>query len=299
MQTGILDAVPAQARHLFFSLKPNAGASAVRAALAALAAVANGCDVVAGVGAPAVALLGARIAGLHPFPALCTNGTEAITIPCSQAALWCWLRADAEAGAGDLLHRGRHIERLLAPAFTLDQALDVFRHGSGRDLTGYEDGTENPQGDAAHAAAFVQDGGAGMKAGSFAAFQHWQHDFTAFDAMPATAQDDAIGRRKLDNEELLDAPASAHVKRTAQESFDPEAFVLRRSMPWVEGARAGLAFLAFGHSLDAFEAQLRRMAGLEDGIVDALFQFSRPLSGAYFWCPPVRDERLDLRALGL
>lgn len=303
MQTGILDAVPAHARHLFFNLQPNVGASAVRAALAAFGAIANGRDVVAGVGAHTVALLGARIVGLRPFAALCTNGQEAITIPCTQTALWCWLRSDAQADAGDLLHRGRYIERLLAPAFTLDQALDVFRHGSGRDLTGYEDGTENPQGDAARAVAFVQDGEVGVKvrvkAGSFAAFQQWQHDFTAFDAMPAAAQDDAIGRRKSDNEELEDAPASAHVKRTAQESFEPEAFVLRRSMPWVEGARAGLAFLAFGNSFDAFEAQLRRMAGLEDGIVDALFQFSRPVSGAYFWCPPVRDETLDLRVLGI
>ena len=311
MQTGILEAVPAQARHLFFNLEPHAEAASVRAALAVLRAAANGRETVAGIGAPTAALLNAGVAGLRRFPALRTAGEEGITIPSTQTALWCWLRADALAGAkadsqhsaqgdaGDLLHRGRHLERLLAPAFVLDQALGVFRHGGGRDLTGYEDGTENPQGDAARAAAFVQDGGAGMKVGSFAAFQQWQHDFTAFDAMPAAAQDDAIGRRKSDNEELDDAPASAHVKRTAQESFDPEAFVLRRSMPWVEGARAGLAFLAFGHSLDAFEAQLRRMAGLEDGIVDALFGFSRPVSGAYFWCPPVRDARLDLRALGL
>ena len=112
-------------------------------------------------------------------------------------------------------------------------------------------------------------------------------------------QDNAIGRRKSDNQELDDAPESAHVKRTAQESFDPEAFVLRRSMPWVEGAHAGLAFLAFGKTLDAFEVQMRRMAGLEDGIVDALFQFSQPLSGAYFWCPPLRDGKLDLRSLGV
>ena len=50
----------------------------------------------------------------------------------------------------------------------------------------------------------------------------------------------------------------------------------------------------------AFEAQMRRMAGLDDGITDALFRFTHPLTGAYFWCPPVAtDGRLDLRALGL
>jgi putative iron-dependent peroxidase len=108
-----------------------------------------------------------------------------------------------------------------------------------------------------------------------------------------------IGRRRDDNVELADAPPSAHVKRTAQESFAPEAFVVRRSMPWAEGAHAGLVFVAFGRSFDAFEAQLRRMVGGEDGISDALFRFTRPLTGAYYWCPPVTSQgRIDLRALG-
>ena len=118
-----------------------------------------------------------------------------------------------------------------------------------------------------------------------------------FEAMSSDAQDHAIGRRQSDNEEIDDAPLSAHVKRTAQESFTPEAFVLRRSMPWAENGQAGLMFLAFGHSFDAFEAQLRRMSGLEDGIVDGLYRISTPLTGGYYWCPPVIGGHLDLSAL--
>ena len=95
------------------------------------------------------------------------------------------------------------------------------------------------------------------------------------------------------------APAAAHVKRTAQESVTPEAFILRRSMPWADGEGAGLMFVAFGKSFDAFEAQIRRMAGDEDQITDALFRFTQPLSGSYFWCPPVAAGKLDLSALGL
>ena len=75
--------------------------------------------------------------------------------------------------------------------------------------------------------------------------------------------------------------------------------MLRRSMPWMMSMQAGLMFVAFGKSLDAFEAQMRRMAGQEDGIVDAMFRISRPVNGAYFWCPPMRDGKLDLRQLGL
>ena len=302
-QQGILEPVPAQARHLFFGLAPGAPPAAVRVAVLALAQSVNGRDVVAGIGSPLAAALGVALPGLRAFPAMRTAGTDAIDVPATQSALWCWVRGAGSnpisADAGDVLHAGRRLEKILAPAFRLDAALEVFRHGSGRDLTGYEDGTENPQGDDADAAAIVHDAGAGLDGASFAAFQQWQHDFQSFDAMPAEAQDNAVGRRRHDNEELEDAPESAHVKRTAQESFDPEAFVVRRSMPWVEGARAGLAFLAFGKTLDAFEVQMRRMAGLDDGIVDALFRFSRPVSGAYFWCPPVRNGHLNVSRLDL
>jgi putative iron-dependent peroxidase len=37
------------------------------------------------------------------------------------------------------------------------------------------------------------------------------------------------------------------VKRTAQECFSPEAFILRRSTQWSNGNAGGLNFVAFGH----------------------------------------------------
>jgi porphyrinogen peroxidase len=108
-----------------------------------------------------------------------------------------------------------------------------------------------------------------------------------------------IGRRRVGNEEIGDAPATAHVKRTAQESFDPPAFMLRRSLPWGGAGEQGLYFVAFGESLDRYERVLDRMAGREDGVVDALLGFSRALSGGYYWCPPLRAGRLDLSRLGV
>jgi putative iron-dependent peroxidase len=82
------------------------------------------------------------------------------------------------------------------------------------------------------------------------------------------------------------------------ESFDPPTFVLRRSMPWGDVREHGLYFVAYAATLDAFERQLCRMAGLDDGVSDALLQLSRAVTGGYFWCPPVAAGRLDLRALG-
>lgn len=279
-QPGILAPVPAQARYLTFVL---ATADAdPRPALAALSSLVDGEATVAGLGASLLRALGHELPGLVDFPACSGAG---IDIPATPAALWLWLRGEDR---GELLQRARALEAALAPAFTLLECVDAFRHDTGRDITGYEDGTENPKDDDAIAAALTADGG------SFVAVQRWQHDLKAFDAMAPIEQDHAIGRRRSDNEELEDAPAAAHVKRTAQESFSPEAFVLRRSMPWVEAQAAGLYFVAFGHSLDAFTAQMRRMSGLEDGITDALFRFTRPLTGAFYWCPPLAHGRLDL-----
>jgi len=34
-------------------------------------------------------------------------------------------------------------------------------------------------------------------------------------------------------------------------------------------------------------------------IPDALFRFTRPVSGAYFWCTPMKGSRTDLSALDL
>jgi putative iron-dependent peroxidase len=72
-------------------------------------------------------------------------------------------------------------------------------------------------------------------------------------------------------------------------------------MPWVSesGSEQGLEFIAYGASLDRYERVLRRMLGLEDGVVDALFSFTRSVTGGYYWCPPAAGTRLDLAALGL
>jgi len=293
-QPGVLAALPTHARYLVFTVAEQAQA---RAALRAIQPLIDGESIVLGIGESLMQCLNAHIGGLRQFPALLGAGIEA---PSTHGALWCWLRTTpAYPDRGALLLLGRRIEAVLAPAFELAQAVDAFKFDSGRDLTGYEDGTENPKGDDAIQAALVSGHGSGLDGASFAAIQQWRHDLTRFEEMSPPQQDNVMGRRKSDNEEIEDAPASAHVKRTAQEDFEPEAFVLRRSMPWSDAAHCGLMFVAFGRSFAAFEAQLRRMMGLDDGIADALFDFSRPITGHYFWCPPVKNGRVDFSAVGL
>jgi len=289
-QPGILEPIPRLARYLTFSQCLEADP---RAALAALAELVDGEEFVLGIGQSLALDLGCEIAGLRVFPGHAGAGFEVPSIP---AALWCWIRGN---DCGDILHASRRVQRVTEPAFDLDEVTDAFQYRTSLDLTGYEDGTENPDGDDASDAALVSGRGPGADGSSFVAVQQWVHDLDLFESKPAGERDDIIGRRQSDNEELAQAPESAHVKRTAQESFQPEAFVLRRSMPWADEFGAGLHFVAFGKSFDAFEAQLLRMIGAEDGIVDALFSFTRPVSGAYFWCPPLKSGRLDLRLLDM
>ena len=289
-QPGILPAIPNISRYLEFGLLPDADPARV---LRDFASRRVDTDIVIGFGLGLVQLLGRSIAPLRPFPSLSGPGCQ---IPSTQADVWCWVRG---GDRGRVVHSGRSIAHLLRPAFRCDRLVDGFKYDRGLDLTGYEDGTENPEGEAAVDAAIAQGLDPGLDGSSFVAVQQWVHDLDHFEALSQDEQDNIIGRRLSDNEELDEAPVSAHVKRTAQESFEPEAFVVRRSMPWADANGEGLMFVAFGKSLDAFEAQLLRMTGQEDQVIDGLFGFTRPVSGSYFWCPPVSDGKLDLTALGL
>jgi len=287
-QPGILAPLPRLASFLTFRLEPEADP---RVPLRALAEREWSDGEVMGVGASLLSVLGSKIEGLREIPSIERSHVE---LPVTPRALLLWLRGEDR---GELVHRGRELARLVGSAFALEESFEAFQYREGRDLSGFIDGTENPAGTAAEEAALVRDRGPGLDGSSFVAVQCWVHDLGRLDAMTADEQSQLIGRDKSSNEELDDAPPSAHVKRTAQESFEPEAFVVRRSMPWSNGREHGLIFVSFGHSLDAFDAQLRRMVGAEDGVVDGLFRFTHPVTGSTFWCPPVTDGRLDVRKL--
>jgi len=288
-QTGILTDAPPIARSLTYRIRLE---TSVADALRTFAARIPAAWCTVGIGEPLALELGRPIAGLRTFPGL---SGPAITTPSTQGALWVLLRAGNHT---ELYQREGSVRAVLDTAFALIDARSLFHYDGGRDLSGFEDGTENPQGDAADEAAIVR-APASLAGSSFVAVQRWIHDLQRFAAFPPERADAVIGRRLATNEELEDAPASAHVKRTAQEDFEPAAFMVRRSMPWSDGAEHGLEFISFADTLDKFETMLRKMLGHDDGIVDALFTFSRPLTGGYYWCPPLRAGSLDLTAVGV
>lgn len=287
-QTGIIDDLPPVARYLSFHIRPDGD---INASLGWLSGLTWGGEAVLGIGAATAAAVGAQIEGLREPTAMSGPG---VSVPATPSALWLWLR---DSDRGELVHRARAMQDGLRAGFELEDSVDAFTYRGNRDLSGYEDGTENPKDQAALDAAICDREGPGRDGASFVAVQTWVHDLSLFNKMSETERDHTIGRRISDNEEIDEAPPSAHVKRTAQESFQPEAFVLRRSMPWSDAQREGLVFVAFGRRFDAFEALLGRMMGAEDGITDNLLKFTRPVQSRYFWCPPVKQGRLDLSAL--
>ena len=285
-QPAILDPeAPAAGRQLTFDLRVGGN---VRDALRTLRDVAPSSAIV-GIGPSLVRLLGSDVPGLRPFPSLAGAGVQT---PATQNALWVFLR---EASTSECFDRARNIEAALGSDFVPDEEVGTFVYRGGHDLSGYEDGTENPHGDHAREVAIVPEGP--LAGSSFVAVQRWLHDLPRFSTFAELDRDNTIGRRFTDNQELPDAPVSAHVRRSAQESYEPEAFMLRRSMPWSEGGKHGLYFIAFGRDLDRFERVLRRMVGLDDGVVDGLFAFTRPLTGGYYWCPPVDGGKLAIPGL--
>ena len=281
-QPGITAPVPALGRTLRYSLKPAADA---RSLLDALAKLELGNEVV-GLGRELISAAGVEVPGLIDLLARTGPG---IAIPSTPGALWVFLRGDDR---GHLIHRGRAWTERVQTWLCLDAVLDTFKYADGKDLSGYVDGTENPRGEKAVQSA-ISDA-EGLAGSSFVVVQKWVHDLSALEVLSQAQRDDLIGRRQADDQEFDEAPASAHAKRAAQESFEPEAFMLRRSMPWADESKEGLLFVAFGRSFDAFDAVLRRMIGAEDGITDGLFRFTRPVDGANFWCPPLAEGRLDL-----
>jgi deferrochelatase/peroxidase EfeB len=118
---------------------------------------------VLGLGAPLVQAVGVDVPGLRPFKRL-QRGR--FTMPATQADVWALVPG---RDPGQVFERAEGLVAALAPHAALVQATPLFSYRQGHDLTGYKDGTENPTGDEAWAAALAGDGS------SFVLVQRWLH----------------------------------------------------------------------------------------------------------------------------
>ncbi|WP_343682890.1 Dyp-type peroxidase [Acinetobacter baylyi] len=172
-----------------------------------------------------------------------------------------------------------------------------FRYFDGRDITGFIDGTENPQfpDDRAETALLGEDH-AVFRDGSFVFAQRYAHDLEKWKKLKVDAQEQVMGRTKLESIELDDdvKPDNAHVARTVVEDEKGEELeILRHSLPYGDGkGDQGLFFIAYTKDLGRIDQMLERMFGTSgDGIHDRLLHFVTPLDGAYYFAPS--EEMLE------
>ncbi|WP_353143448.1 Dyp-type peroxidase [Acinetobacter pragensis] len=166
-----------------------------------------------------------------------------------------------------------------------------FRNFDGRDLTGFIDGTENPQfpDDRAETALLGEDAGI-FADGSFIFAQRYCHNLDKWKKLKVDAQEHVIGRTKLESIELSEAeqPENSHVSRTIVEDGEGEELaILRHSLPYGDGrGDQGLFFIAYTNNLSIIDSMLLRMFGTSgDGIHDRLLHFVSPMDGAYYFAP--------------
>jgi hypothetical protein len=164
-----------------------------------------------------------------------------------------------------------------------------FVHRDSRDLTGFIDGTENPPLLEAPLAALVPPGEPGA-GGSHVLVMRWIHDLARFETLPRAEQERVFGRTKIGSVELADdkKPATAHIARVdIEDERGDEVQIYRRSVPYGTLAEHGLYFVAFSADRERYDRMLARMFGLADGQRDRLTDFSRPVTGAFYFAPPL------------
>ena len=207
--------------------------------------------------------------------------------PATQHDLWLWLNGSSE---DVVFEHARSAAVAIESIAQLASEQIAFVHRDSRDLTGFLDGTANPTLLEAPQAALVPDGQPGA-GGSHVLAMRWVHNLTAFHALPVSEQEQVIGRTKADSIELGDdaKPPTAHIARVEIEDANGvELPIYRRSVPYGTVFEHGLYFVAFAADRSRFETMLARMfdtAG--DGFHDHLTNFSRPVSGAYYYAPPL------------
>ena len=174
------------------------------------------------------------------------------------------------------------------PAIRIEEETHGFRWTEDRDLSGFVDGTENPQGEQRQQVAIIANGvDAG---GSYVFTQRWEHNLSQLLRLPLEKQEQIIGRTKISNEELKGEarPATSHISRVDLQENGKGLKILRQSLPYgnVSGTN-GLYFIAYCATLYNIEQQLLSMFGERDGKHDAMLRFTKPVSGAWWFAPSV------------
>ncbi len=280
-QTGIFALGTMSHAYLEFDARPGLAAAALVETVASLReprTTIGGVNLVAGFRPE----LWATIAPAHCPPRLQGFNAPIVgpgtTLPATQHDVVIWL---AGAAYDVVFDASRGVLSALSIDATLAHEMVGWPYHRDLDLTGFEDGSENPTLVEATLEVTVPAGASG-EGGSVLLLQQWQHDGDAWEALAVGEQEQVIGRRKVGSEELDPRPETSHVARTDQDRFGK---ILRRNIGYGTPDDHGTIFVGFGRDRERFDAMLASMVGRDSGPIDRLTRFAHALTGAYYFVP--------------
>ncbi len=216
-------------------------------------------------------------------------GKQGHQAPSTQADVFFWVSGQEISVVFDLALEIHHAMQSVAELALQERG---FKYHQNLDLIGFEDGTANPKTEVLKRDAAVIAKGHAGEGGSLVLSQKWVHDLDKWHALPVHCQEAVVGRTKEENIELEgDAmPDDSHISRTDLKRDGVSMKIYRRSAPFGTVTEKGLMFLAFGCELVRFSSQLESMYGLtEDKKIDQLLNFSKAVSGSYWFAPAQED----------
>lgn len=228
-----------------------------------------------------------RPAELHPFREL--NGPRH-TAPATPGDLFVHIRAVRLDLCFELARLVT--DRLHAHVRVIDE-VHGFRYFDERDLLGFVDGTENPEGADADAAVLIGDEDPDFAGGSYLVIQKYTHDLTTWNALPVEEQEATIGRTKLEDVEFPDedkAPDSHLTLNTIEGPDGEQRQIMRFNMPFgrVGSAEFGTFYIAYAKSAAVIEEMLENMfLGKGKATHDRILDFSTALTGTLYFVPGV------------
>ncbi|MGW7385069.1 Dyp-type peroxidase [Streptomyces sp. NPDC054794] len=228
---------------------------------------------------------GPRPQELHPFVPLAGGRHRA---PATPGDLLFHVRARRVDLCFEL---ARLVAQRLTGAVTVVDEVHGFKYFDERDLLGFVDGSENPEGRLATEAVLVGDEDPAFSGSSYVIIQKYLHDLTAWNALKADEQQNVIGRTKADNVELPDdvKPADSHVAlNTITDEDGNERKIVRENMAFgsIGDGEFGTFFIGYARTPDVIEQMLRNMF-LGDGQAshDRILDFSVAMTGCLFHVP--------------
>lgn len=230
---------------------------------------------------------GPRPAELHPFVELQGPRHHA---PATPGDLLFHLRAESMDVCFELATK---LVEAMSGAITIVDEVHGFKFFDNRDLMGFVDGTENPDGPVAINATQIADEDPDFAGGCYVHVQKYLHDMGSWNSLSTEEQERVIGRTKLDDIELDDAvkPANSHVALNVIEDEDGnELKIVRHNMPFGEIGKGefGTYYIGYSRTPAVTERMLDNMfIGDPPGNTDRILDFSTAVTGGLFFTPTI------------